>query len=178
MTDYDRIVSLAHEWHNKHSLNNYTAFTEAVENVVNQRDALLCERDMWGPKPETPKPPQYPKWFLVEDFGVERVDDQKYGVIFGRRLNLSTPQSRHAIRAHCTREQAVERLAQIVRDPVVAWDGYKARVWPTYSGYWGWDASRDKEAVAHGYAPTEPAARLALAGWLLDNTCTTRKEKP
>ena len=122
--------------------------------------------------------PQYPKWFLVEDFGVERVDDQKYGVIFGRRLSLSTPQSRHAIRAHCTREQAVERLAQIVRDPVVAWDGYKARVWPTYSGDWGWDASRDKEAVAHCYAPTEPAARLALAGWLLDNTLVAKKETP
>ena len=175
MTDYDRIVSLAHEWHNKHSLNNYTAFTEAVENVVNQRDALLCERDMWGPKPETPKPPQYPKWALEGD-QVYRIDGPRCYVKFGDRPDAYEKDCLWF--NTCTRDAAVKALAEILRDPVVAWEGYKARVWPTYSGNWGWYASRYKEAVAHGYAHSEPDAREAIAGWLLDNTLTADKETP
>ena len=118
---------------------------------------------------------QYPKWATVGSWSVRVDDDGGAVVVFG----LGGPIARQSVcgcvngnpLAWCTREQAVARLAEILRDQTVAWDGYKARVFVIPSdGRWRWEVWDTVRRDANGHAPTEPAARLAAALWLLDNT--------
>ena len=82
-------------------------------------------------------------------------------------------------RKTCSREWAVQVMAEILRDPVVAAEGYRANVfWRPAKDNWLWQVW-NKEADSadiHGYAPTEPAAREALAAWLLTNTMKEGKQ--
>jgi hypothetical protein len=123
---------------------------------------------------------QYPKWATVGSWSVRVDDDSGAVVVFG----LGGPIARQSVcgcvngnpLAWCTREQAVTRLTEILRDPAVAWAGYKAKVFVIMSDSRWWWGVRDTEvAYPSGHAPTEPAAREALAAWLLDHTMKETK---
>jgi hypothetical protein len=129
-------------------------------------------------------PPQtYPQWGLTGNGDPVRIDHDGC-VWFGTGMRV-LPGSRW-VGTFCSREQAVARLAEILRDPVVAAEGYGASVswrWLCRSGeselrmewmwrVWNKDQCREE---ASGTADTEPAARKELAGRLLDNTMKETK---
>jgi hypothetical protein len=76
----------------------------------------------------------------------------------------------------CSRDDAVRDFAGILRDPTVAWEGYKASAYVGADGVWRWMVRKDCSLVASGTSPTEPDAREALAAWLLTNTMKETKQ--
>ena len=128
---------------------------------------------------------QYPKWCAAIEGAIVRIDGPNRRVTFtGGGPSVWKGDTSHL---RGTRDQAVKALAEILRDPVVAAEGYGAGVgwrWLCRSGeselrmqwiwrVWNKDQCRE-EAI--GTAPTEPAAREALAAWLLDNTMKEDKQ--
>jgi hypothetical protein len=122
---------------------------------------------------------KYPKWSIVSGKEVLRMDSVTDGVLFAHAPRLIRSASGWVGRTICSRDIAVARLAEILRDPTVAAYGYRANVfWRPAKDNWLWQVW-NKEADSadiHGYAPTEPAAREALAAWLLDNTMKETKQ--
>ena len=119
---------------------------------------------------------QYPKWACGEGY-VWRIESQTRLAQFGSIKPFVCGAVDKTRPRLCTREQAGARLAEILRDPTVAWAGYKARVFVIPSdSRWRWEVWDTVRRDANGPAPTEHAARLAAALWLLDNTLKEIKQ--
>jgi hypothetical protein len=110
-------------------------------------------------------PPQtYPQWGLTGNGDPVRIDHDGC-VWFGTGMRV-LPGSRW-VGTFCSREQAVARLAEILKDQTVAAEGFKARVcYNPASRWWQWDVFDGPTGTR---STTEPVARKALTEWLLDN---------
>jgi hypothetical protein len=117
---------------------------------------------------------QWPKW-AIRNGAAWRIDNNLNAVAFGSGPVRHQPCT--DAWETCSRDEAIKVLARILRNPTVAWAGYKAKVFVIMSDSRWWWGVRDTEvAYPSGHAPTEPAAREALAAWLLDNTMKETKQ--
>jgi hypothetical protein len=122
------------------------------------------EAEKLSPQPDPVKPQTYPQWGLTGNGDPVRIDHDGC-VWFGTGIRV-LPGSRW-VGTFCSREQAVARLAEILKDQTVAAEGYKARVcYNPASRWWQWDVFDGPTGTR---STTEPVARKALTEWLLDN---------
>jgi hypothetical protein len=122
---------------------------------------------------------QWPKWCAVI-VGAVRIDGPNRRVVF----KISGPSVEDGDTSHLrgTREQAVARLTEILRDPMVAAEGYNASVaWmrccdSSGSGVfkWVWRVFADRLDPS-GFADTYDEALRKLAEWVLDNVMKEAK---